>query len=174
MSLTVKNECGQMAVEMIIVIPLFIMLFFSLCFFGKYSLQKEKVNMAARYVIWKVRQEKTVHLPACYSGITGKAKPSGIRDLLPSNAGIENYDNLITRIFHAVSNSVNNTLRIEVSSHAAIPKELGLGRFKEIEIKESLVINGSTWKLTDITGLIKRAFNIDNEYFIIPVNNQGE
>ncbi len=155
-----KSQRGQMAVETIFIMPLFILLFFAMYFFGKYSLEKQKLNMAARYAIWKVRETNDFHLPECYDGITCMIKPSGIKELLPSNVATESSDSLVIKIFHTLANQVNDTKRIEVSSSVPIPKSLGFGIMTEVKMSESCVIDGSTWKISDIIKLLRKAFEI--------------
>ena len=158
--MSLKNEHGQMAVETIFIMPLFILLFFAMDFFGKYSLEKQKLNMSARYAIWKVRETNDFSLPQCYNGITCMVKPSGIKELLPSNVATGGSDSLFLKIFYALANQVNDTKRIEVSSSVPIPGTLGFGIMTEVRMSESCVIDGSTWKISDIIKLLKKAFEI--------------
>ena len=79
---TLNGQKGQMAVEIILIMPIFIVLFFAINFFGRYSLESERVNMAASYAIWRVRETDNFSLPSCYSGISVCVKPSGSSELL--------------------------------------------------------------------------------------------
>ncbi len=151
---------GQMAVEVIFVMPIFILLFFAIDFFGRYSLESERVNMASRYAVWKVRETDNFSLPSCYSGISVSVKPSGIRELLPSN--IPQDESFFFALLHVLSNTVNDTKCIEVSSSVAVPREFGFGTIKEIKISETCVIDGSTWKISNITRLLRSVFKIPN------------
>ncbi len=157
MSLNIKRIKGQMAVELIFIMPIFILLFFAINFFGRYSLENERVNMAARYAIWKVRETDSFSLPSCYSGIDVDVKPSGISELLPSD--ISQDESSFLGLVHALANAANDTKCIEVSSSVKLPEELGF-EFVEIEISETYVIDGSTWKISDIIGLLKSVFGI--------------
>ncbi len=154
---TLNGQKGQMAVEIILIMPIFIVLFFAINFFGRYSLESERVNMAARYAIWRVRETDNFSLPSCYSGISVSVKPSGISELLPSD--ISEDESFFLSLLHALANAANDTKCVEVSSTVEVPPALGFG-MGEAEISETYVIDGSTWKISDMTGLLKSLFEI--------------
>ncbi|MFC1851950.1 TadE/TadG family type IV pilus assembly protein [candidate division CSSED10-310 bacterium] len=48
-----RNQAGQAMTEFVIVLPPLLIMFFSVLYFGKAVIYKEKVNMAARYVSFR-------------------------------------------------------------------------------------------------------------------------
>ena len=158
----VRREKGQMAVEVILIMPIFITLLFAVVFFGEYSLENERVNMASRYAIWKVRETVDIQLPSCYSGISVSIQPSGIEELLPSD--IYEGESYLFNLIDALADAANDTKCIEVSSSVQVPTQLKLG-MDRIKISETYVIDGSTWKISGIIDLIKSVFGIEDVPF---------
>ena len=156
------GKSGQMLTEFVIVsLPVYILLFQAIIFFGQFVLSEERVNVASRYSLWRIRQRKD---------ITAYKDVKITRQEISLMQG-ENIPKDLAGIFSALADTVNDTLKVRAS--AAVENTLIPGA-DELNVEAVCVVDGSSWKISDALYLLKKLFDIpQNRYYNYGDNNEA-